>query len=100
MIFDDDTLPKSETLGSENTGKHLLTHVKWISNPYYNSNGTNETGIRSVVNGEIKQDFHLIQHGWRDRKKAGDFIKRALDKQWSVHRIDAIMSYLHDRYRF
>lgn len=88
----------SQSLGSKQTATHLLTHCSWNSMPEYFSRGSNETGVRDVVKGEvIKDSFRLIQHGWHDWRKAGDVIEKLLAKNKSIGRIADIMEYIKQR---
>lgn len=86
----------STALGKEKTATHFLTHNCWNSMPEYFSRGSNETGVRSVVGGEIQDDFQLIQHGWLDWQKAGEVIKCFLAKGRSPRQIGDIMDYIKD----
>ena len=84
-------------LGKEKTDTHFLTHNCWNSMPEYFSRGSNETGVRSVINGEIQDDFFLIQHSWYDWQKAGEVIKRLLGKGRTPRRVSDIMDYIKER---
>jgi hypothetical protein len=87
----------STSLGRELSATHLLTHNCWNSMPEYFSRGSNETGVRSVVNGEVQDDFELIQHGWYDWRKAGEVIKRLLAKGRTPYQVAVVMGYIKDR---
>lgn len=80
----------------ETTPTHFLTHCRWVPEPYFSS-GTNETGVRSIKNGKVQDDFHLIQHGWENWELAATIIKRQLVKGRSLHRIQKLMDYMKDR---
>ena len=96
MNLDRSDAPRATPLGREQTETHLLTHSNWNSMPEYGF-GSNETGVRSVVGGEIQGDFQLIQHGWYDWRKAGEIIQRFLAKGRTPHQISDIMDYMKDR---
>lgn len=88
----------STKLGEDKTETHLLTHCEYNGMPEIFSYGSNETGVREILDGEIVDNsFRLIQHGWRDWKAAGEFIKKALAKGWDAGRIYTAMQYLKDR---
>lgn len=95
--FEREDRPLSVCLGKEKTETHFLTHNCWNSMPEYFSRGSNETGVRSVIGGEIQDDFQLIQHGWFDWQKAGEVIKRLLAKGRSPRRIADVMDYIKER---
>lgn len=82
----------------DKTDKYLLTHAEWNSMPEYFSRGHNETGIRFIKNGEVqKEPFWLIQHGWSNYKKAGEIIKKLLDKGRNEYQIDAVLERLKNQ---
>lgn len=88
----------SNPLGQETTDNLFITHIEWNGMPELFSYGSNETGVRKIVNGEIdNKTFKLYQHGWHNWKAAGEFIKKAYAKGWDEHRIDKVMSYLRER---
>jgi hypothetical protein len=93
----DDSAPRFTTLGSEQTDTHLLTHANWCPAPYLSSRGSNETGVRSVVNGQVQDDFFLIQHGWYDWQKAAEVIKRLLSKGRSPRQVADVMGFMRER---
>lgn len=96
----DPSAPRSERIDHEYFGDWFLTHNRWIPDPYFNSDGQNETGIRRVVDGKVQDgSFRLIQHGWYDWKAAAEMIKRCLAKGWEIRRIDDFLEHLRDRRR-
>jgi hypothetical protein len=88
-------------LAIDKNDKYCLTHAEWNSMPEYFSRGSHETGIRFIKNGEVqKEPFWLIQHGWDDYKKAGEIIKRLLDKGRNEYHIDNVLTRLkRERFR-
>jgi hypothetical protein len=92
---DDQRVPRSEAVRQTETEDYLLTHVLW-----HNGYGAcPETGVRSVFNGEVRNDFHLIQHGVRDFVWAEYFILKALRKGWDTVRIAEFVEQLCERKR-
>lgn len=90
--------PYSKSLGSVKTDSWLLTHAEWNNGLYHSSAGSNETGVRKIVNGEILNDsFELIQHGWHNYTKAGEIILRLLEKGWDAYRISKLMWFINDK---
>jgi hypothetical protein len=47
-----------------------------------------ETTIRSVKDGAIQDDFHLVEHGWVDYKAAHAFIRGLLENGMDAREID------------
>lgn len=88
--------PHSITLGKYNTGRHFLTHCRWVPEPHFSS-GSNETGIRSVIDGVVQDDFQLIQHGWPDWQYADTVIVKQLAKGRSVRAIEKLMDYMKEK---
>lgn len=87
-----------EILGEEMTFTHVLTHVKCNAVPSYSREGFNETSIMRVFEGELVEDtLMILPHGWADWRKAGEVIKKALNKGWDVTRIYEFMCYLDER---
>lgn len=97
MTCDDDSAPRMSSLGREQTDTHLLTHANWCPEPYLSTRGCNETGVRSVVNGVVQDDFYLIQHGWYDWQKAAEVVKRLLAKGRSPRQISNVMDFMRER---
>lgn len=89
--------PLSVSLGVDKTSTHFLTHNCWNSMPEYFSRGSNETGVRTVVDGQVQDDFELIQHGWYDWQKAGEVINLLLTKGRAPRRIGEVMDYMKER---
>lgn len=90
----DDSAPRFTRHHTEQTETHLLTHANWCPEPHFSSRGSNETGVRSVVNGVVQDDFQLIRHGWFDWEKAAEVIKRLLAKGRSPRQVSDVMDYM------
>lgn len=85
-------------LGTDVTETHVLTHGEWNSMPEMFSYGSNETGVRNKCGDEVDHStFRLIQHGWLDWRAAGQFIIKALNKGWTVNKINSVMAYLKEK---
>jgi hypothetical protein len=88
--------PQSEFKGIETVDDTWrLSHVIWytFSMVAYTSYPCPETGIWFLKELDSKGNskFALIQHGWHDFDKAGNFIKSALRKGWDVDKIRGAM---------
>lgn len=87
--------PWVEPIAQTQTDRWYLSHAIW-----HNGYGPcPETGVRSVKNGEVQTDFHLIQHNCPDFKFAEPIILRGLDKGWDALRISVFIERLRERRR-
>lgn len=86
--------PQHNSVGSIKTKHWFLTHAIWR-----NKHGSYqpETGVRSIVDGEVQDDFRLIEHGCDQWPKVTLIILKALDKGWPPNRIGNFIQQLADR---
>lgn len=88
--------PWHEPIGyREIDGRWVLTHIIWHPTLTWGGHGScPETGVRDLHDVDEKtgrQEFHLIQHGWRDFARAEQIIVKGLRKGWSPYRISEAM---------
>jgi len=88
--------PYTEPIGhAEIDGRWVLTHVIWHPTLPWGGHGNQpETGVRDrqdVDTATGRERFDLIQHGWRDFKRAEAVIVKGLRKGWSPFRISEAM---------
>lgn len=79
--------PRSISRGHVREDDFVLTHAIWCNG--YGSHQP-ETGVRSVRNGEVCDDFHLIEHGVADFDWVTPILLRGLRKGWTYHRIGEV----------
>ena len=79
--------PRSIPRGHVRENDFFLTHAIWCNG--YGSHQA-ETGVRSVRDGEVCDDFRLIEHGVTDFGLATPIILHGLRKGWDTHRIGEV----------
>ena len=96
MLADREDVPRCDSRGWTKTDRWFLTHAIWR-----NCLGSYqpETGVRSVVDGAIQDDFRLMQHGCDQFERIEPIILQALDKDWGADRIACFIEWQAKRLR-
>ncbi len=80
--------PIFENIDRIKTDRFLLTLNKW--------RGSHETGIRTIKDGVVVDDFELIQHGWINYKLANKLILHLLEEGENIDNISNILDKIKD----